>query len=248
MKAFFYISIIFLLVSCKKPIKNITPTKTSIIDTVSNTDTKALIKNTASTLKIPEIKYDTIVKVSKPFELNGILCYWENYIVYQKENVSDININLKNYKNKQILLNTPVDVVDSIDYKSDEYFHKLNNDYFEDLNFDGFKDFYYYSKGSMAMTSLTNIYLFNNKTKLFEDSEYLNAISVDKIDKVNKRLITTSFDSDSEETKTHYFDKFGKLKYTEVVTEYFNPYDYKIYEKIINGEVVKRDSTFISKE
>ncbi|WP_281225453.1 XAC2610-related protein [Flavobacterium aquiphilum] len=253
MKNLFYIIAILFLVSCKNPIKNTSSAKNTVKDSVSTKDTREVsINDTASTLEIPEIKYDTIVKVSKPFELNGILCNWENRIIfqviYQEKNVSEIYVNLKNYKNKQILLETPLDVEDSVNYKSDGYFENLNNYYFKDFNFDGFKDFYFYSKGSNEMTSLTNIYLFNNQSKTFEYSEYLSASHIEDINKNGRKLITENSGMDYGITNTHYFDKFGKLKYTEVVTEYINPHNYKIYEKIINGEVVKRDSIFISKE
>lgn len=156
---------------------------------------------------------------------------------------------LKNYKTKELILETSLNNVDLIvHFNSDEYFNKLNETYFEDLNFDGFKDFYYYSRGSNEMTSLTNIYLFNNQSKTFEYSEYLSASHIEDIDKKTRKLVTENSGMDYGITNTHYFDKFGKLKYTEVLTEYFDPYVYKIYEKRINGEVVIRDSIFISKE
>lgn len=223
---------IVLFMSCKNSLTtNLSTIKNVVIDTVATGEPS-------------EIKFDTIIKVSKPFELNGILCYWENHIVCVEENINQIDINLKNNKTKQTLLQVSLDVEDSVDYKSDIYFNKLNNDYFQDLNFDSFKDFYYFSKGSMLMTSSTNVYLFNNDAKSFEYSEYLTAISIDEIDKENKRLITTRFDMDSDETKTHYFDNLGKLKYTEVVAEYSKyldtiPFKYKKYKKIVNGEVVE---------
>jgi hypothetical protein len=227
------VQIVFFM-SCKNSVtKNLSTIKNVVIDTVVTGDPS-------------EIKCDTIIKVSKPFELNGILCYWENHIVCVEENINQIDINLKNNKTKQTLLQVSLDVEDSVDYKSDIYFNKLNNDHFQDLNFDGFKDFYYFSKGSMLMTSLTNIYLFNNDAKSFEYSEYLTAISVDEIDEKARKLITTSFDRDYETTKTHYFDKSGKIKYTEVITIYnTDSFEYKTYEKIVQGKVIesKVDST-----
>lgn len=232
-----------LLVCCKNSTKKITFTKTSTKDTISTTITKAYIK----AKELPEIKNDSIKKVSKPFELNNILCYWENYILDDEI----IHLNLKDYKTKQKLLSTSMTFADfdavgiKIELTSDDLFYELNNKFFEDLNFDGLKDFSFYGKGSTAMTSLTNIYLFNNGTKSFEDSEYLNATSIDQIDRKNRILITTNFESDFEETKRHYFDKLGKLKYTEIITTSDSIVNdtstiyKKIYQKLINGKVVK---------
>ena len=106
------------------------------------------------------------------------------------------------------------------------------------------------SYGSMVMFELTNIYLFDNKTKQFEYSDLSdNGIETDS---VNRKLITRSFDRNFEKTKTHYLDKFGKVKYTEVLTiEYMDtiPVEYRTYEKIVKGKVVetKKDS-IINKE
>lgn len=232
MRKIVFIFIILLLAGCKNPTKNAQTKKAVIIDTIATGEPR-------------EIKYDTIVKISEPFQLNGIFCYWENHIVCGEEHIEKTIVNLKNYKTKQIVLETTLDIGDSVDYKSDEYFNSLNNEYFKDLNFDGFKDFYYYSKGSMAMTSLTNIYLFNSKEKLFEYSEYLSAIRIEEVDKKKRILITSSFDRDFEVNTTHHFDKSGKVKYTEVLTTHYDLFEYKTYEKIVNGKVVEKkvDST-----
>ena len=114
------------------------------------------------------------------------------------------------------------------------------------VNFDGFKDFLIRSYGSMAMFELTNIYLFDNKTKSFVYSDLSdNGIETDSI---NRKLTTSSFDRDFEKTKIHYFDKFGKAKYTQVITKYLDStYEvkYRTIEKIVNGKVVEKDSTEI---
>jgi hypothetical protein len=216
--------IILALISCKETKSLHSTVKYNKIDTTYIKD-------------IQHAKLDTLVRTSKPFELNTILCYWENYIINNEE----ININLKNYNTKKVLINESLFVTDlDVDYNSSAFFNNLNNEFFNDLNFDGFKDFKFYSKGSMAMTSLTNIYLYNNKTQSYDYSEYLSAISIDEIDKKNRRLVTYTFNREYEIKKNHYFNKKGRLKYSELFTHYYSEEDStEVYEKIINGKVVK---------
>jgi hypothetical protein len=214
----FYIFILLLLASCKNPVKNSQLKKAVIIDTVATTE-------------IPAHKYGTIIK-SKPFKINGIECYWEQTDTLVDDGTMDL-IKLKNYKTNQILVNH---VECCLKYGFD--FYSLNN--FLDVNFDGYEDFLIRSYGSSAMFEQTNIYLFDNRLKRFVYSD-LSDIGIET-DSANRKLITSSFDRDFEKTKNHYFDKFGKVKYTEVITEYFSPFEYKIHEKIIKGKVVKRDS------
>lgn len=148
-------------------------------------------------------------------------------------------IKLKDFKTNRILVN-------HIDCCLKYGFDFYSKDNFLDVNFDGFKDFLIRSYGSMAMFELTNIYLFDNKTKSFVYSDLSdNGIETDSI---NRKLTTSSFDRDFEKTKIHYFDKFGKAKYTQVITKYLDStYEvkYRTIEKIVNGKVVEKDSTEI---
>lgn len=229
MKNIFYIFIILVLTSCKNSIKSDEPKKLVITDTVARRE-------------ISTHKYG-IIKKSNPFKINGIECFWEQTDTLVEEGAMDI-IRLKDYKTKRVLINH----IDCCCCKYGFEFYSSEN--FIDINFDGFKDFLIMSYGSMAMFELTNIYLFDNKTKQFEYSDLSdNGIETDS---VNKRLITRSSDispngRNFEKTKTHYFDKFGKVKYTEVITtEDWDtiPTVYRTYEKIVNGKVVetKKDS------
>ncbi len=61
-----------------------------------------------------------------------------------------------------------------------------------------------------------------------------------------KNFITSSSGRDFQVTRTHYFNKLGSVKYTELVTEYSNyvdsilfPVEYKMYEKIVNEKVIE---------
>jgi hypothetical protein len=230
MKILFYIFTISLLVSCKNLENN--PIK------------KIVIKDTVSTLEIPSHKYGLILK-SKPFKINGIECYWEKTDTLVDEGVSNL-IKLIEKRTKRILINHQECC---LKYGFD--FGSPNN--FLDVNFDGYKDFLIRSYGSIAMFENTNIYLFNNKTKQFVYSDLSDNLI--ETDSINRKLITRSFDRSSEgnfnKTKTHYFDAFGKAKYTEVFTiQDFDtiPVEYRTYEKIVNGKLVKTKKDTVTKK
>lgn len=93
MKIFLHIFIILLLEGCINPTKNVEPTKGEI--------KKAIINDTVSATELPEIKLDTLIKVSKPFKINGIECYWKHYITDD-----GVKFILKSYKTNQILIDT----------------------------------------------------------------------------------------------------------------------------------------------
>jgi hypothetical protein len=225
------VQIVFFM-SCKNSVtKNLSTIKNVVIDTVATGDPI-------------EIKFDTITHLNKPFMLNGISLYWEKNYVMANESLYEIYVRLRNYKTKQLLVEIPLYFEDHID-NSDDFYNKLKEESFEDYNFDGLYDVSVYGRGSMAMTSVTAIYLFNPKTKTFDDSEELSATEIG-VDKKNRILIARNFDLQSETTKKHHFDKFGKIKYTEVFAmQNTESFEYKTYEKIVNGKVVesKVDST-----
>jgi len=218
---------ILLIISCKNSIDKDQPSiKTNAIDTTS------IINKT----------YGTIIK-SKPFKINGIECYWEQTDTLTEEGTMDL-IKLKAYKTNRILVN-------HIDCCLKYGFDMNTTDHFIDVNFDGFKDFLIRSYGSTAMFEETHIYLFDNKAKQFTPSDLSDNII--EPDSIHRKLITSSFDRNFEKTKTHYFDNIGKLKHTEIVTiEHWDttPYEYKTYEKIVNGKVVetKKDSIMYSEK
>lgn len=209
---------------------------------------RSILNDSASTGIYVEIKLDSVNKVSKPFLLNDLLCYWDNYIL----NNGEIKIQLKNFQTKEVLIAETIDTSDSeIDYTQDTYFQKLADDYFDDFNFDGYKDFYIYYRGSMAMTSSIGIFIYNANTKAFEDSDELSANSIDSIDRQARKLLTSDFGRDFTISKAHYFGRDGKLIYSEITTKssrYIDAVEFSveftIYEKVINGKVVeyKKDS------
>ncbi len=214
MKIIFCIFIILVLPSCKNS------TNIGVANKLEITDSTAIGKISIN-------KYGTIKK-SNPFKINGLECFWEQTDTLVEENTMDI-IRLKDYKTKRVLIN----YIDCCCCKYGFDFYSSEN--FIDVNFDGFKDFLIRSYGSMAMFELTNIYLFDNKTKSFVYSDLSdNGIETDSI---NRKLTTSSFDRDFEKTKIHYFDKFGKAKYTQVITKYLDStYEvkYRTIEKIVN--------------
>lgn len=245
MKKLFYISFLILfLVSCKNS------------KSVRFPEENTVIPETVSEEEIIEVKYDTIIKTSDPFKLNNILCYWEhtlivaNYIDYSV--LDNIVMKLKDYKTSRLIVEESdyVKYERDFDYKSDNYFEEINKRYFKDVNFDGYKDFITFSYGSMGMTNSTGIYIFDKHTQTFvskkdADGEDLSDNYIEEIDSVNRILVTSSFDMEAQYTRKHYFDKNGKIKFSEYITEksieisdtIYGIFD---YSKIINGKEIER--------
>jgi len=201
-------------------------------------------------IKTDEAERDSsVILISESFELNGMLCHWEHTLVYSVGFVNNIIMNLKNSTTNEVLLEYDDWFKFEKDYFSENYFPEINKEHFEDLNFDGFKDFYIKNYGSMAMNDMTHIYIFNNETKRFECSEELSDNSIGELDSINKILHTGNFGwmwsgDGYSSTKIHHFDEFGKLKFTEILTEGINMRDtiaieYETYKKLINDEVVE---------
>lgn len=227
-----YILIILVFVGCKKSTDAIVFKK---VDSVSNG-------------KVNHPKNSRNIEKSKPFKINGIECYWEKTDTLAEEGTLQL-IKLKDYKTNQILVNH---AECCMKYGFDFY----SSENFLDVNFDGYKDFLIRSYGSTAENEQTNIYLFDYKSKKFAYSEVLSDNGIET-DSINRKLITSSFGRDFGVTRIHYFNKFGKIKYTEVITEYSKyldsvdfPVEYKIFEKIVNGKVVetKKDSVIYSEK
>lgn len=235
MKKLTSIFIILLVASCKNAIQNNFP-----VD-------KVVIADTVSAREQPEYKADKLSKISNPFLLNKLLCYWEHFFVIYNYGGLEITMKLYDNKTKKLLLEYEYQpkYEENYDYTSLTYFDSINKRHFDDYNFDGFKDFSIYEYGSMPMTSGTVIMLFNNETKTFEHSE-LSAAVIDEIDSVNKILTTHEWDMDNVYYKKYHFDKNGKIKFREEITERdYYPNDttamrIKNYQKIINEKVVKQ--------
>ncbi|HTO34669.1 MAG TPA: hypothetical protein VLZ72_00405 [Flavobacterium sp.] len=183
-------------------------------------------------------KNDTLPKTGKIFKINNIECYFR-----LNDTINDaFSIELKEHKTNRVLLSyTDIFYRGSFDVNS-----TVN---FEDVNFDGYKDYYYTSYGSLVMNDLTRFYLFNTETKTFEYSEELTDSHIEDIDSINKKLITSNDYRFGTDSIVHSFDNFGKIKFTEVFSEYEEKIDtiwtpIKAYKKIINGNIIetKRDS------
>jgi len=235
LKKLIYILTILLVASCKNSVPNNFSTE------------KIVVADTTATKKLPEIKADTLTKISNPFLLNKLLCYWDHHFLIYHYGALEIAMKLHDYKTKKILLEYEYQpkYEENYDYKSATYFNSINKRHFKDFNFDGFKDFTIYEYGSMPMTSGTIIILFNNETKTFEHSE-LSAASVDEIDSINKILTTHEWDMENVYYKKYHFDKNGKIKFREEITERdYYPNDttgMRIidYQKIINEKIVEQ--------
>lgn len=237
-----YISFLIILFSSCQHSKN---------NFVANAKT---ISDTISVEAITEIKYDTIVKISEPFILNEISCYWRHNLITADYGLSDIIMELKENKTNRLLFQYSdyVKYEEDFNYKSDSYFDEINEKHFIDVNFDGYKDFIIRSYGSMPMTDRTNIFIFDKQTKTFAldtqrdaDGEYLSDTNIDEIDTINKILTTSSFSMELVFWRKHHFDNNGKIKFSEYFSEeFFYPSDtiekrITKYTKIINRQEVE---------
>lgn len=248
MKNLFYISLLtVLVVSCKNSNNN--PDVEGIIaDTIS----KTIIAE-----EIIENKTETIIKISEPFKLNTILCYWEHSFILDNDILHGVEMKLKDYKTDKVILESAnyVKYEGDFKYKSQNYFDEINKRYFKDINFDGYKDFVNFSSGSMGMTNRTAIYIFNNQTKTFDSvkdaaGEDLSDNYIAEVDSINRILVTRSFDMERVYERRQHFDKKGKIKFSEYITQssieisdtIFGVID---YTKIINGKIVETKSDTI---
>lgn len=220
---------------------------TSCKNTTKENPTKKDVKNNIVAFnKLSNKELDTIVKTSNTFKINGIECIWKHYIINE-----EVRFILKDFKTNQTLIDTDyiLNYISESDTSS-TYFKTVNEKCFVDLNFDGFKDFTCESRGSNgAMSNIVIIYIFNNKTKTFNESEEIYGNEILKIDKIKRSLILSHEWRHGQDSTIIYFNKLGKIKYTEVYSGYSSIIDtttwvYNIYIKTINGKKVKekRDS------
>lgn len=214
MKKLFYISFLILFLVSCKNLKNNNFTQEYII-----TDT------------------DTISKIGKVFKINNIECYFRlNDTII--ENNPDIIIELREYKTNKILISHSDAWISRFGFDV----NSTNN--FEDVNFDGYKDFYHTNSANVVMNDLTHFYLFNKETKAFEYSEELTDSHLEDIDSINKKLIMSNDYRFGTDSIVHSFDNFGKIKFTEVFSDYEEKIDtiwtpIKAYKKIINGNIIE---------
>lgn len=233
MKKLIYISSIILLAAgCKNIVQNKFPAQKVLINDMV----------APATAEESEVKADTLILTSRPFTLNNLLCYWKHSFLIYDYGGLDIEAKLYDYKTKRILLEyeeSPKHPEYYYDYKSETYFDSINKNYFDDFNFDGFKDFTIYYNGSMAMTSTTAIYLFNNENKTFERSD-LSDTSIEKIDTINRILQTSSWDMNYQFERKHHFDSNGKLIFSEQFTYANDTTEIVHYKKTIDGKIVEQ--------
>ena len=186
--------------------------KKHFIHTIKLTAEKIIISDNVLEAELTEIKNDTLIKSSNPFNLNNILCKGKQIEYPNGETTIELNDN----ETHKILLSYSGNFKFGNDFSSADYFDK----HFQDVNFDGYKDFLITSYGSSAMTDMVNVHLFNRKTKLFEFSEDLSDNQIEEIDNINRILITYSENREFIIRKIHFFDKNGRLFETKTETKY----------------------------
>lgn len=197
--------------------------------------------------KEAEISYnksDTLVKMSKPFILNGINCFWEFYLTVYEGQKGGNGINrLKNHNtNKVLLINEDyfdLELFNSIDKNNFDF-----NGEFKDANFDGLKDFIVYSgTGSGSGGAMFKVYLFNKKKGVFEFSEELSGGEFE-INEAEKTVSTNwKMGVGWNSTQVHHFDKNGRIKFTEITTREIIDNDslQTTYKKIVDGKTIKTE-------
>lgn len=248
MKNLFYISFLTLIaLSCQN-------SKNTKVSEENNVDIERVIKDTLVQKvfknKKAEVNYtksDTLVKVSEPFLINGIKCFWEfELTVYEGEKGGSGINKLKNHTtNKLLLLNEDyfdLDLFNSIDKNNFDF-----NGEFKDVNFDGLKDFIVYSKtGSGSGGSAFNVYLFNKKKNIFEISDELSGgeFEINETDKTVSTYWKMGVSWNS--SQIHHFDKNGKIKFTEITTREIIEGDktnllQTTYEKLVDGKTIKTE-------
>lgn len=227
MKNLLYISLLIMLVlSCKNP---------KDIDFSEENDI------TADTITE---KNDIFTKISKPFMINGIECYWKVSIIMEQGDFEGgfiIRELIDNKTRKTILKDTDFAHIDR--YKEIDFEEEKEN--FKDINFDGLKDFivFNHSGTPLPYNFFYNIHIFDNSTKSFDFSEELSGTEIE-IDSTNRKVISNYLYMGHSAKTIHYLDKNGKIKFTEVFREDSTTindtvYTGKEYMKIINGKIVE---------
>lgn len=220
----------------------------------NNTDNENIITDTfvqkVPEYKKPEInweKSDTLVKVSEPFLINGIKCFWEfELTVYEGATGGSGIIRLKDHNTNKVLL-VNEDYFDLYFFNSIDKNNFDFNGEFKDANFDGLKDFIVYSReGSGSGGTFFNVYLFNKKKNIFEISDELSGgeFEINQTDKTVSTYWKTGVGWNS--SWVHHFDKSGKIKFTEITTREIIEGDttsllQTTYKKVVNGKIIKTE-------
>ena len=226
-----YILLIVILTGCNRPVyKN---------HTQSN-----IVTDTVATAPLPEIVPDTVVKISKPFNLNNTRCYWRHEITTDDELI----IKLLEHKTNEILLEHFSFIYVKPDYEALYYFDEINKDCFANVNFDGFTDILIKFQGDGPINDAVDIFLFNKENKIYNHSADLSDNRIGKIDAKNKKFITTNTSRHGSDSTIHYFNNTGKVIARETFSSYNTTEDtiwleHKTYQKTVNGEVIIENHT-----
>lgn len=139
MKNLLYTSIILLLAGCKNNLQNNLPAQ------------KIIITDTMATDSASDYKADTLTRVSRPFLLNNLLCYWKHFFTIYEYGGLEITMSLNDCQTDNTLLEYVAQpkFPEAYDYQSEHYFDTISKGHLADINFDGFKDFTIYENGSM---------------------------------------------------------------------------------------------------
>lgn len=225
------------LIGCQNSKKNIDSADKITIDSIKQLT--PLQKNDDIILK-----EDTLIKISKPFFVNGIKCYWEFTLeIFEDSPSGEGTIKLKSSKNNKILLS----------YSDIYYLEEFNkpdmNDYdfygnrFVDVNFDGLKDFALYSRlSSGSGVTHTEVYVFDKPSKRFLPSE----LSGGEFEVNEKNKTVSTFQENGYRDYTTFvshFDKKGSINCREYITREEIEVNKKTllkrtYQKMINGRMV----------
>lgn len=253
MKNFGYIlfsSLLFL--SCQNSKKNIV-SEENIVDK-ENVITDTLIQKVPEYEKV-QINYekqDTLSKVSKPFLINDIKCYWKlTFVVYEGDKYGNGILELKNENtHKTVLICSDIFSFDDSYYThsfNNIDFESLNMDYVEDLNFDGYKDFKFFDKTASGSAGMYyRAYIFNRKKNAFEFIEDVSGyeLTVNEKDRTLSTWVKNGAGWNLQEI--HYFGKNGKMRYTEIIENEVILIDSKsllktTYKKVVDGKTVKTE-------
>lgn len=240
---------ILILFGCKKSNETNSIAEKITVDSISKI---SMINEVPFVEKNNSIQIDTLVKVSKPFVINNVNCYWK-FTVYLNNEIQGGNgtLELIGLDNKQALLTDGENEYYELNasYYTHSFngisFEQLNDESIKDINFDGYNDFMLYSRVSSGSGGeFYKVYLFDNKTELFKFSKELSGGYL-TINNDNRSLLSSWKNGAGNYTeRVHYFDKTGKIKFTEIITNEIIWGDTlsllkKSYKKIIEGKVVK---------
>jgi len=191
---------------------------------------------------------------SKPFQINGLDCYWKTSIEtifeedgkpLQARNISRVLINTIS---KKPLLGPIKDVI--IQNNETAFFDPLLTN-FKDYNFDGNLDFSIYnSLSSGGSHAFYDNYIFNAKTKKFDYDKKSSGAEITVDEKHKTVSLYFNMGRTFHEEKIIYYSKIGKELFTESFIEeevkdpkLDNYYIKKTYLKTIASKVIQKRIT-----